>query len=138
MVANPTQPMDNCFLPENDREYLETKGLQYTEVKEPKQNGLIIENYTLPAGKYNVSTTRLLIIIPQGYNDAHPDMFYCYPTLTLMPGNNPPAATTGAITFNGITWQQWSRHLNTGNDWRAGIDGIGSYLQKVNHALRTA
>lgn len=130
--------MANLFLPQKDREYLEAKSLQYLEYQENGKNGLIIDNYILPVGKYNVSTTRLLILIPQGYNDVNPDMFYCWPTLTLLPGNTPPAATSGQVLFNGTTWQQWSRHLNTGNDWRPGIDGICSYLQKVNLALRTA
>lgn len=130
--------MDNLFLPKKDREYLEAKGLQYSEVQESGKNGLIIENYSLPEGKYNVSTTRLLIFIPQGYNDVNPDMFYCFPKLTLNPTNAAPIATEGNVAFNSFTWQQWSRHLNTGNDWRAGVDGINSYLQKVNLALKTA
>jgi hypothetical protein len=130
--------MDNSFLPESDREYLEAKCLRYTEVKDARQNGLIIEDYPLPVGKFNVNVTRLLIIIPQGYNDVNPDMFFCSPTLTLLPTNTLPVCTNGVVPFLGINWQQWSRHLNTGNDWRSGIDGISSYLQKVNRALRTA
>lgn len=130
--------MDSVFLPKKDREYLETKGLQYSEVQEGGKNGLIIENYPLPEGKYNVSVTRVLIFIPQGYNDVNPDMFYCFPRLTLTATNATPAATEGNVAFDSITWQQWSRHLNVGNDWRPGIDGIQSYLQKVNQALKKA
>lgn len=126
------------FLPQKDREYLEAKGLQFLEIQENGRNGLIIENYRVPSEKYNVPSVKLLILIPQGYNDVHPDMFFCTPTLTLIPGNSLPVATNGVITFNGSNWQQWSRHLTVGNDWRAGIDGIDSYLQKVNHALKTA
>lgn len=138
MDVNRTQTMDSIFLPKKDIEYLEAKGLQYLEVQENGRNGLIIENYLLPEGKYNVSTTKLLIFIPQGYNDVNPDMFYCYPKLTLNPYNSMPAATEGNIAFNSVNWQQWSRHLNTGNDWRPGIDGLPSYLQKVNQALKIA
>lgn len=138
MDVNPTQTMDSVFLPQKDREYLEAKSLQYLEIQEGGKNGLIIENYKLPEKKYNVSATKLLILIPQGYNDVHPDMFYCYPTLTLIPSNSPPAATSGVVAFNGTSWQQWSRHLNVGNDWRPGVDGIQSYLQKINCALKTA
>lgn len=138
MDVNQTRTMDSIFLPKKDSEYLEAKGLQYSEIQETGKNGLIIENYPLPVGKYNVSTTRLLIFIPQGYNDVNPDMFYCFPKLALSPLNSIPAATEGVVVFDSINWQQWSRHLNVGNDWRAGIDGIHSYLQKVNQALKTA
>jgi|ERR1700756_293230 len=127
--------MDNLFLPQKDREYLESKNLRFLEIKAANQNGLVIEDYVLPLGKYNVPSTHLLILIPQGYNDTHPDMFYCCPKLTLMPNNNLPAATGGQLSFNNQTWQQWSRHLTVGNDWRPGIDGISSYLQKVKTAL---
>lgn len=137
-VVSRTQKMANLFLPQKDREYLKVKCLRYIEVQENGKNGLIIEDYVLPFGKYNVSATRLLIFIPQGYNDVNPDMFFCAPTLTLLPGNTLPPAASGTVAFNGINWQQWSRHLNVGNDWRPGIDGIGSYLQKVNRALKTA
>ncbi len=126
----------DSFLPKRDREYLKAKGLQYTEIIDGNRNGLIIEDYPLPTGKFNVETTKLLILIPQGYNDTHPDMFFCSPKITFS-NSNPPAQTEGIVSFSNIQWQQWSRHLNTGNDWRAGIDGIESYLQKINHAFRT-
>jgi hypothetical protein len=128
--------MDKLFLPKMDREYLEAKGLQFLEQVDAGRFGLILKSYRLPVNKYQVSYTDLLIIIPQGYNDTHPDMFYCNPTLTLLPNNSQPAQTSGILSFDGLNWQQWSRHLNVGNDWRPGIDGIQSYLQKVNTALR--
>lgn len=114
------------------------KGLQYSEVRNANRNALIINDYPLPKGKFNADFTTLLIFIPQGYNDAHPDMFYCNPRIAFAGGQNCPAQTEGIVPFNNIQWQQWSRHLNTGNDWRPGIDGIESYLQKVNQAFRTA
>ena len=128
----------DSFLPKRDQEYLKAKGLQYTEIVDGNRNGLIINNFLLPAGKFNSATTQLLIIIPQGYNDSHPDMFFCYPKVTFSGTLNAPSQTEGVVPFNSIQWQQWSRHLNTGNDWRPGIDGIESYLQKVNHAFKTA
>lgn len=125
------------FLPRRDQEYLISKGFQYSEVVHENRNGLVIHEYLLPNAKFNAPTTTLLIIIPQGYNDAHPDMFFCSPKVCYAAGHAPPQ-TDGVIAFNGIQWQQWSRHLNTGNDWRPGIDGIESYLQKVNYAFRVA
>lgn len=128
----------DSFLPKRDQEYLKTKGLQYSEIRDGNRNGLVILNYPLPEGKFNGNSTNLLILIPQGYNDTHPDMFFCKPNVTFAFGKGSPAQTDGVVAFNNIQWQQWSRHLNTGNDWRPGIDGIESYLQKVNHAFKTA
>jgi hypothetical protein len=128
----------DSFLPKRDQEYLKAKGLQYSEIRDGNKNGLVISNYPLPKGKFSTDITTLLILIPQGYNDAHPDMFFCHPKLTFAGVNRSPAQTEGVVAFNSLQWQQWSRHLNTGNDWRPGIDGIDSYLQKVNYAFKTA
>ncbi len=131
--ANQIQTMGK-FLPLKDQEYLEAKGLQYSQVQESGKNGLILQNYHLPNNKYHVNFSSLLIFMPAGYSDVPPDMFYTYPALILLNGGTPMATTTG-LSFYGFNWQQWSRHLNNG-DWRAGIDGVWSYLNKVNEALR--
>lgn len=128
----------DSFIPGKDREYLKDKGLQFTEIVEEKRNGLIIDNFTIPERKFNVSTIKLLIFIPPNYPDVNPDMFYCYPKVTFAGTMQGPVGTEGVVQFNGVQWQQWSRHLNVGNDWRPGIDGIESYLQKVIHSFRTA
>jgi hypothetical protein len=114
------------------------KKILYSEVVEDNKNGLIIEDFNLPEGKFNVSSIRLLIFIPSKYNDTSPDMFYCYPKVVYAVTGKEISGTSGIIEFNKISWQQWSRHLNTGNDWRSGIDGIESYLQKVKHAFKIA
>ena len=128
----------DSFLPRRDQEYLISKGFLYSEIIDGTRNGLIIDNYTLPEGRFNVPAIKLLIFIPPNYNDANPDMFYCHPKVTFVGTIQGPPATDGIVEFNGVQWQQWSRHLNLGNDWRPGIDGIESYLQKVIHAFRTA
>lgn len=127
------------FLPLKDRNYLETKGYKYLEAREQINgnniNCLIIDDYKLPENKYQVNSVRLLIRIPNLYNDTPPDMFFCYPHLKFMATKSDPPATSGRFNFAELSWQQWSRHSNVGNDWRAGIDGISSHLQKVNTAL---
>lgn len=128
----------DSFLPKRDREYLKAKGLQYTEILDGTRKGLILNAYPLVKGKFNVDTADILVLIPDGYNDSHPDMFFTIPVITYSGTSNSPAATNGRIDFNKQQWQQWSRHLNVGNDWRAGIDGIESYLQKIIFALKSA
>ncbi len=125
------------FLPEFDRDYLVSKGYQFEEIIDTNRNGLIIRNYKLPKGKYNHEAVDLLVLIPNGYPDARPDMWYFYPAILLIPGNRAARQTQATILFEGKTWQRWSRHYPA-NEWRAGIDGIHTYLKKVNNALEIA
>ena len=125
------------FLPEFDRDYLTTKGYHFEEIIDANRKGLIIRGYKLPKGKYNHEEVDLLTLIPNGYPDARPDMWYFYPAILLIPGNRPARQTQATILFEGKTWQRWSRHYPA-NEWRAGIDGIHTYLKKVNNALEIA
>lgn len=125
------------FLPEFDREYLISKGYQFEEKVDAGRNGLIIRNYELPQGKYNHERSDLLIIIPQGYPDTRPDMWYFFPTILLTPGNRPARQTQATLPFEEKTWQRWSRHYPA-NQWRSGIDGIHTYLKKIDTALQIA
>lgn len=125
------------FLPEFDREYLVAKGHQFEEKPDANRNGLIIRNYELPKGKFNHERADLLILIPQGYPDTRPDMWYFFPAILLAPSNRPARQTQATINFEGKTWQRWSRHYPA-NEWRPGIDGIHTYLKKIDTALATA
>jgi hypothetical protein len=128
--------MDKKFLPSGDRLYLDGKGFHYREINDGARNGLIIDHFNLePKGKFNLEEVSLLIIIPSGYPDIHPDMFYCLPEIHLKNSNGfPPQAEVMEDHF-GQKWQRWSRHISP-DSWRPGIDGIFSYLQKIYTALR--
>jgi hypothetical protein len=54
-----------------------------------------------------------------------------------MPSNRPARQTQLNVGFEGKNWQRWSRHYPA-NEWRPGIDGIHTYLKKVNNALLVA
>lgn len=125
------------FLPEFDLEYLIKKKYQFEEIIDTNRNGLIIKNYKLPENKYNHESSDILLLIPTGYPDTKPDMWYFYPAILLVPDNKSPRQTQVSITFQGITWQRWSRHFPA-NEWRAGLDGLHSYLKKIDYALRVA
>lgn len=130
--------MVDSFLPSNDRRFLTTKGYSFREVNDGANKGLIIDNFlTLPEKKYNQANSSLLVILPTGYPDVPPDMFYFQPALTLAVTNSYPAyADVMQVCFQ-QTWQRWSRHAPT-SDWRVGKDGIHSYIQRVLMALNTA
>lgn len=125
------------FLPEFDRDYLVSKHLTFEEKIDSLGNGLIIREYRLPQGKYTRETSDLLILIPQGYPDNRPDMWYFNPRVLLSSSNAEPKQTQVTITFEGNQWQRWSRHYPA-EEWKSGEDGIHTYLKKIQYALETA
>jgi hypothetical protein len=129
--------MDKKFLPSSDRLYLEEKLYSYKEVNDGARNGLIITDFKVPEGKYSVSCSSLMIIIPQGYADVPPDMFYFSPALTLVSSKSYPAQADVFESIFGQNWQRWSRHADQ-SAWRGGVDGIHSYIQRVVKALNVA
>lgn len=130
--------MDNSFLPLKDRKFLEGKGVVFREVNDGAKKGLIIDNFQIkPEGKFNVTSSSLLIILPTGYPDVPPDMFYFQPELRLAPTNIYPAQADQLEVHFQQTWQRWSRHAPA-SEWRSGKDGLQSYVQRVVTALNTA
>ncbi|MGG6232330.1 E2/UBC family protein [Tenacibaculum sp. SDUM215027] len=125
------------FLPEFDRDYLLEKEYVFEEKIDANRNGLIIRDWILPTGKYNLETSDLLILLPNGYPEVRPDMWYFNPAILLAPSNKLAKQTQVNINFEGKVWQRWSRHYPA-NEWRSGIDGIHTYLKKVQTALEIA
>lgn len=130
--------MDSTFLPSKDRSYLHGKQIKYREINNGAYKGLIIDDFNIfPIEKFTQEKASLLIILPTGYPDVPPDMFYFSPELKLKAsGTFPAQADQFPIYFN-QKWQQWSRHAPA-SEWRAGKDGIHSYLQRVYTALNNA
>lgn len=123
------------LLPERDRKYLEARDLVARLVTEAGHTAVLIERFPLPAGKFDHAQTDLLILLPGGYPDCPPDMFYCDPWLKLPPAGRFPTAADVAHQFAGRTWQRWSRHNST---WRPGIDGLHTMVLRVERALEEA
>ncbi|WP_079470020.1 E2/UBC family protein [Chitinophaga ginsengisegetis] len=130
--------MDNSFLPLKDRSFLKSKGFTYREINDGVQKGIIIDNFSIhPEGKFSSNSASLLILLPNGYPDVAPDMFYFIPALRLINTGSLPAQADQILTFHGATWQRWSRH-GPPDAWRPGTDGLQSYLQRVFNALNAA
>jgi len=127
------------FLPEFDRDYLLEKGYQFEEQIDPStgQKGLIIKNWTLPIGKFNYQSVDLLVLIPNGYPEIRPDMWYFNPGIFLATTNQLAKQTQININFVGLVWQLWSRHFPA-SEWRSSVDGIHTYLKKIEAALEVA
>ena len=124
-----------AFLPEKDREYLESKGIAYEEQEDGGKKAIVLKAFTLPAGKFDVEAADILICLPPGYPDACPDMFHALPWLKLAGSGRYPRKADHPVAFNGLQWQRWSRH---NNEWRAGADGIWTMIKRVEHALEIA
>ena len=121
-------------LPRRCRQYLTEKGLSF---REPYANGVaavIIDPWKLPPGQYDHDQVALLLLLPDGYPDAAPDMFYVHPWIKVQGSPDWPNAAAAGYSFLDRGWQRWSRHWS---DWRPGVDGIQAWLLKVRHALET-
>ena len=125
------------FLPEIDKDYLNEKQIVFREVQEGANKGVIIQNWKLPDGKFDYSAIELLILLPPGYPDAPPDMFYVFPPLILSSVNRSARATESTFQFENRTWQRWSRHFSA-NEWRSGIDCLMTFLKKVEYSFTNA
>jgi hypothetical protein len=123
------------FLPTADRGYLSGKGIPYEEVEEGGQKGIIFRQLNLPPGRFDVSLADVLVLLPSGYPDVGPDMFYTLPWVKLIPENRYPLAADQPLTFKSQVWQRWSRHCQ---DWRAGCDGIWTMFQRIQWAFQVA
>ena len=123
------------ILPSKDRRYLSVRGIAYREVEQGGQKGVILTDFPLPDGKFQVSQANILIVLPPGYPDAPPDMFYAVPHLLLVAGRRAPRATQVQLNFDGQNWQRWSRH---NNQWRPGADGLWTMIKRIEVALEVA
>jgi hypothetical protein len=118
------------ILPSSEIQYLDDKGFEYEERQSGGEILLIIRNYQLPAF-YIPCRCSLMIKLPAGYPNANPDMFWTNPIIRLTNGSAPIASEVQE-SYNGESWQRWSRHMNS---WRAGIDNIQTKLRAVKTEL---
>ncbi|MDB5386439.1 MAG: hypothetical protein JWM11_2085, partial [Planctomycetaceae bacterium] len=119
-------------LPSIDRAYLEQHEMVHEVVKDGDQLGVILKGVKLPEGKFDAESADLLILLPAGYPDACPDMFYLLPWVRLKATAAFPSKADAAHTFNGQSWQRWSRHSS---EWRAGVDGLHTMIARALHAM---
>ena len=123
------------LIPSNDRRYLDDRGYTYCEVVDGGNRGLVLNDFSLPECKFQVCAANVLILLPPGYPDSSPDMFYVLPWLTLASSGTYPRQADQPLVFNSDKWQRWSRHSS---EWRPGVDGIGTMIRRVNRALQEA
>ncbi len=122
-------------LPLMDRTYLDDHLIGYETVEETGHVGVILKDMPLPEGKFDHTSVDVLILLPAGYPDARPDMFFLLPWIRLNSNGGFPKNADVAHTFGGNQWQRWSRHSDA---WRPGVDGLHTMIARFRHAMDTA
>ena len=124
-----------AVLPSQCRRYLDKRGVLFEEIEENGHKAIILKHFGLPMGRFGAPSADILILLPSGYADSPPDMFYVMPWLKLAASNRYPVGADQPFDFHGHRWQRWSRH---NNEWRPGVDGIWTMLKRVETALECA
>lgn len=123
-------------LPESDSQYLDRAGIAH-RVFDDGTGVLNVEllDFPMPPG-LNVEHANVLFRLSLSYPDVPPDMWWVHPHLTPVAGGV-IAATESIESYDGRTWQRWSRHLDP-SVWRSGIDGLESYVRLLRTELSSA
>ena len=117
-----------------DQDVLDHLGRPYAVGVEGGFVTVVVRDFPMPAG-LEPATSDLLLLLPPGFPDAGPDMFWLDPPVQVAGGSAVPG-TDGRGTYVGRVWQRWSRHI--GNAWRPGIDQLATYLAYVRRCLDQA
>lgn len=128
------QTTEGDALPSFDHAFLSDHGYQFEVIQEGSSTGIILKSLDLPEGKFSATMADILVMLPAGYPDCAPDMFYASPHLTLANGLVPKACSA-QLSYAGRVWQRWSRH---NNEWRPGIDGLRTMVARIKTALAEA
>lgn len=102
----------------------------------PSTDGLhhiVIDDYPLPEGVYNLLTTRLLIKLPVSFPQGAPDMFWVSPNLTFAAGGIPRQADT-MESIGGESWRRFSWHPQ---NWNPGSCTLMTFIEFINCRLGT-
>jgi hypothetical protein len=122
-------------LPSMDRTYLEDHAIAHEVVSDGAQVGVVLKDVPLPKGKFDHEKADLLVLLPGGYPDACPDMFFLFPWVRLIAAGRYPTCADVPHMFGGKRWQRWSRHSE---EWRPGIDGLHTMIARAQHAIEGA
>lgn len=119
-----------------DRAFLARKGWRWDTREVALANGgrethLVIFEYPLPE-RFNPRTAELLVRIPPGYPEIGLDMFWTRPDVTMAATGRMPDRADVHETYEGQTWQRWSRHMNS---WRPGIDNLETFFTAIHKEL---
>jgi Prokaryotic E2 family E len=119
-------------LPGSDLQYLERRGLPWEAVLDGNVRWVILHEHPVPTG-YNYTAASTALQLSASYPDTQIDMVYFYPHLSR--ANGRPVPRLSNHSFDGKTWQRWSRHRTPANPWRRGYDCIETHILLVDEWL---
>ncbi len=119
-------------LPADDQQWLESSSLKYELVTEGGILRVVMYDYPVPPG-YNLGQVAANVRIDPGYPDTQIDMVYFWPALARTDSKEIGALTEDS--FDGKSWQRWSRHRTGANPWRPGIDNLSTHMAAVEQWL---
>ncbi|NQY97499.1 MAG: multiubiquitin domain-containing protein [Henriciella sp.] len=120
-------------LPSKDETYLHDQGLTFEVVQTGRGMGVILKDFLLPEGVFDQANADVMILLPNGYPDACPDMFYVSPWIKVVHTGQYARAANVSFQFGGRDWQRWSRHNQA---WRPGIDGLHTMIARARTAFQ--
>ena len=126
-------PRRDFDLLDDDFEFLNSLGLGWESVVESGARRIVIHEWPIPEG-YNMPTVKVNVRLESGYPDAQIDMAYFLPHLKRTDAR--PIGALSDDTFDGQTWQRWSRHRTGLSTWRVGVDNLQTHLILVENWLR--
>ncbi len=118
-----------------DEEFLKRKDYRYKTFQHGGFLAVVILDFPLPPG-YQISQTDLLILLPGGFPESAPDMWWCCPWVRFATGADPAGANV-TEQIGGRSWQRFSRHFGAVR-WQAGRSGLESYVTLVRSDLAKA
>ncbi len=123
-------------LPPEDARFLNNAAIAYRTFDDG--SGMLnveLLDFALPEG-LNAARANILLRLAATYPDSPPDMWWAFPHLTTAQGAT-IMNTESLETYDGRSWQRWSRHLDAGS-WRPGVDSLQSYVQLLRTELKAA
>lgn len=121
------------LLPE-DSEWLASCGHPFRVFEHAGATCVVLTDIEFAA--YSPDRSNVLIRLPGSYPNGAPDMFWVEPWVRLPNGSLPRNADV-AETFDGRSWQRWSRHY-PGPAWRPHVDRIRTYWAWVMQQIAAA
>lgn len=119
------------MLSETDQAYLDEHWPGHRVTTEGNQVVILLPGFELPDG-FAPRVVEMLLMLPFGFPESQPDMFWVLPWVTLHGIKPQNADQTGQII--GRAWQRFSRHLSAGA-WRPGIDNLQSWVAAITCML---
>lgn len=119
-------------LGQDDRDFVDSHYETWETIIEGPSRWVIIEGFEVPTG-YDHARVSIALRLEASYPDVQIDMAYFLPGLARTDGKN--IARLTPVQIDGKSWQQWSRHRPSADDWQPG-DNIETHLRYVTAFLQ--